>query len=154
MSNTKCARCGLVNWPNDVTCRRCGCELRGQYAPEPACAAREPLFTPGLNFIAAVLVLTFAAFVSSRVLDLLDPETAKVLAAITVLCGIGLLLITQLWLMVRIFEQSMAWGVASLFVPLAQLVAVVKFWEKTRRSFIGHLLCLGIIVVGVMIVPG
>ena len=40
MSNTKCPRCGLVNWSGDEVCERCGVPLVGgdpeARAPEPA----------------------------------------------------------------------------------------------------------------------
>ncbi|MBV9926393.1 MAG: hypothetical protein JOZ96_15345 [Acidobacteria bacterium] len=157
MSNTKCPQCGLVNWSDAVACKRCGWQLDWQYRPasqfDSAAPEPEPLFSSTLTFLTAILLLAVAAFLSHRVFHVIDLETAKIAAVITMTGGIGLLILTHLWLVLRIFEQSASWGVATLCVPLAGLVAVTKFWEKTRRSFIGQLLCVGIVLVGSQIVP-
>ncbi|MBV8858426.1 MAG: hypothetical protein JOZ02_15945 [Acidobacteria bacterium] len=157
MKNTKCSQCGLVNWADDETCKRCGWQLDWQYNPPPQfdSAAPEPdqLFSSSLTFLLAVLLLAIAAFLSHRVFHVIDLETAKTVAVITMLGGIGLYILAHLWLLLRIFEQSAVWGIATLFIPLAGLIAVSKFWEKTRRSFIGQLLCVGIVLVGSQIAP-
>jgi hypothetical protein len=41
------------------------------------------------------------------------------------------------------------WGLASLFLPIVGLVAVIQFWEKTKRSFVGQMVCAGIVFVGI-----
>jgi hypothetical protein len=67
--------------------------------------------------------------------------------------GMALTVLAHLWLLVRIFEQSTAWGLASLFIPWVGLFAIAKFWEKTRRSFVAQLVCIGIAFVGFYIAP-
>ena len=78
-----------------------------------------------------------------------DAEAAKGIGALVGLCGVLLLLLTHIWLVIRIFEQSIGWGVASLFLPIAGFFAVAQFWEKTKRSFVGQLICAGIMFVGI-----
>jgi len=34
-------------------------------------------------------------------------------------------------------------------VPLVGLIAVAQFWEKTKRSFVGQVVCVGILFVGI-----
>jgi hypothetical protein len=158
MSNIKCSQCGLVNWSSATTCGRCGWQLDWRHSPTatPYSAAAEPapLFSSLLTFLTAILLLAIAAFLSYRVFDAIDLETAKMAAMITIFGGFVLYILAHLWLLLRIFEQSVAWGLAALFVPLAGLFAVAKFWENTKRSFIGQLICVGIIMVGSQIVPG
>jgi hypothetical protein len=63
--------------------------------------------------------------------------------------GLLLLFLTHIWLLIRIFEQSVGWGLASLFIPAACYIAIGKFWEKTKRSFVGQMVCVGIFFVGI-----
>jgi hypothetical protein len=140
-----------------MTCKRCGWQLEWQHGPMPkpysAATEPEPLFSGGLRFLTAILLLAIAAFLSYRVFHAMELERAKVVAVVVMLLGIALLILAHLWLLLRIFEQSAVWGIAALVIPLVGLIAVAKFWENTRRSFIGQLLCVGIILVGSQIVP-
>jgi hypothetical protein len=156
MNNVKCAQCGLVNWSTEVECKRCGSLLTVQGKSEPNIeidTESKPFLSGGLKFLTAILALATLTLLLSRVFDLLDPETAAVFAVIFMLAGIALLLLTHIWLLVRIFEQSIAWGLGALFLPLVGLIAVAKFWDKTRRSFVGQLVCMGIMLVASQIMP-
>ena len=55
---------------------------------------------------------------------------------------------THIWLLLRIFDQSIGWGLASLFIPIVMLIAVAQFWQKTKHSFVGQFICAAIIIVG------
>ena len=157
MNNIKCTQCGLVNWSSEVECKRCGSLLTVQEklaqqlhldTPES-----KPLLSGGLKFLIAILAIATLALFLSRVLELLDGQTATLFAVIFMFGGIVLSILTHIWLLVRIFEQSIAWGFGTLFLPFVGLIAVGKFWEKTKRSFVGQLVCTGIILVGYHIVP-
>jgi hypothetical protein len=54
--------------------------------------------------------------------------------ALMVLFG-GCLLIASLWLLVVAFQESILWGLACLFVPLASLFFVITHWEQAKRPF-------------------
>jgi len=98
MSNTKCHRCGLLNWPSDVVCERCGAPLvaddTNARAPEPEERAHEQeARAPELEARARESTrpdfpgLTFGGDVAS------GSSTWKfVLAAVVaaLLCGVGL----------------------------------------------------------------
>jgi len=43
------------------------------------------------------------------------------------------------WLLVIAFRESTAWGLASLFIPFAALVFVLKFWDQAKLPFFGCL---------------
>ena len=156
--NIKCAQCGLVNWSTEVECKRCrslltvqGKSAQDNYFDNDHQPQR--FFSSGLQLLTVILGLATVAFFSSRVFELLDGETAKLVAVIFFFSGIVLLLLTHLWLLVRIFEQSVGWGLGALLIPLIGLFAVAKFWDNTKRSFVGQLVCLGIVMVGYQIAP-
>jgi len=113
----------------------------------------QPLFSSGLQFLTIILALASVAFLSSRVFQLITGDTATMFAVIFMFGGMALLLLTHLWLLARIFQESIGWGLGTLFIPLVGLFAIAKFWEKTRRSFIGQVICMGIILVGYQIGP-
>ena len=158
MNNIKCAQCGLVSWSSEVECRRCGSLLTVQDMSAEQFAfdtqpEAQPLFSGALKFLTAILVLASVAFLLSRVFQLIDGNTAMMFAVIFMFSGMALLLLTHLWLLTRIFQESIGWGLGTLFIPLVGLFAIAKFWEKTRRSFLGQLICMGIILVGYQIAP-
>jgi hypothetical protein len=49
--------------------------------------------------------------------------------------GVALIanLVGAVWLLVLAFQESVLWGLLSLFVPCAQLVFVVQHWQKAKR---------------------
>jgi hypothetical protein len=111
------------------------------------------LLSGGLKSLLAVLVLATVALLISRVFQVITPELAAMIAACFVLAGVALGIFTHIWLLVRIFEQSIGWGFGALFIPLVGLIAVAMFWEKTKRSFVGQMVCVAIVVVGYLMVP-
>jgi hypothetical protein len=152
MNNIKCAQCGLVSWSTEVECKRCGSLLTVQDKPaqNPDFGASEPkpLFSGALKVLTVILAFATVAFLFSRVFHLIDRDTGMKLAVIFMLGGMALTLLAHLWLLARIFEQSIAWGFGTLFISLVGLFAVAKFWEKTRRSFVSQMVCLAIAFMG------
>jgi len=57
------------------------------------------------------------------------------------LAAIGML-VFGLQILIRAFKTSLAWGLASLLVPLAVLVFIFKHWGLVRTPFLRSLICL------------
>lgn len=64
--------------------------------------------------------------------------------------GLGLLLslVGGLWLVILAFRQSLLWGLAVFFIPLASLFFIVKYWTEARTPFFVSLVSLVLILVG------
>lgn len=158
MTSIKCPDCGLVNWSTAEQCKRCGVFLQ-ESEPEVSYAdfqgsetESEPFFSVGLKVLTAIFALGMIALLLNRALNVLGGDLAKSIAAALIIGGLVLLVLARLWLIVRIFEQSVWYGLGTLCIPLVGLISVIKFWDKTRRSFVGQLICVGIILMGAAIV--
>ncbi len=161
MNSMKCPECGLVNWTTATECKRCHAPFGSeepsfggdpQYGlPQsfPEQPKTQPLFSGGVVFLTGILIVATAIFVLQQAFHLFDPDTAKGIGGLVGLVGILFMVLTHIWLLIRIFEQSIGWGLASLFIPICGLIAVGQFWEKTKRSFVGQLVCVGIVFVGI-----
>ena len=101
--------------------------------------------------LSGLLLLATISLVVSRALGVEKSDGALVIAVIFMLIGIVLMLVAHLWLIVRIFEESIGWGLGSLFIPIVCFIAIIKFWDNTKRSFVGQWLCFGIAVAGAFI---
>src|SRR6185295_6690447 len=108
MNNIKCNECGLVNWADQTECKRCGSLLTVQHlrakqliamTPEP-----RPLFSKGLKFLTGLLALTLVTALVSRILGIGDSDFAVMAAILFMFSGMLLLLVGQVWTIVRIFE--------------------------------------------------
>lgn len=180
MSSKQCSQCGLVNWSSTEACKRCGSPFDVQDTPEAFIQQEPPetwaqqdpreawgqnfemfepiepdpnyIFSGGVKFLTGILAVE-AVFVILSFLHVIEGDTAGWIAVIFIWGGIALFVLTHIWLVIRIFEQSMWWGLGTLCVPLVGLIAVAQFWQKTKRSFIGRLICIGIAVLGFLIVP-
>jgi hypothetical protein len=166
MNSIKCPECGLVNFATATECKRCRMcfvapeqephDSQYQHADYQRYWPQRPefdektqrIFSGGVVFLTGILIVTFAMLVMQQAFHPLDRSSAQGFALLVGFAGLGLLLLTQIWLVIRIFEQSIGWGLAALFVPFCGLIAVGKFWEKTKRSFVGQMVCVGIVFVG------
>ncbi len=157
MSNIKCPQCGLVNWATEANCKRCQSLLDTQDYAEPQHVTSpllesQPLFSGVVKVLTAILALATVGLLFFKIFHPFDTDTTMGIAAIFMLVGFLLACIASIWTVVRIFEQSIWWGLAALFIPFAGLFAIARFWENTKRSFVGQLLCLGIGLVGYFMV--
>ena len=156
MNSIKCARCGMVNWSSEVECRKCGSLLTVQEKLARNAEVKTPeskaLFSGVIKFLTLTLVLAAVGLVLSM-LNVINGDAAIMVAVTFMLVGVAFAFLTQLCLIVRIFQQSVGWGIGTLFIPLVGLIAVAVFWEKTRRSFLGHMICLGIMFARYFIMP-
>jgi hypothetical protein len=157
MNKIKCLECGLVNWPDAVECKRCRALLTVQEmsAQQSHYDTHEPkpVFSGVIKFLTATLALATVAVVLARVFHLIEGDAAEILAFIFILVGLVFSFLSQICLIVRIFQQSVWWGIGSLFLPFVGLIALILFWEKTRRSFLGQMICLGILLISINILP-
>ena len=67
-----------------------------------------------------------------------------------ILMGIGWLAaaIGGIWIVVIAFQESVLWGLGSLFIPLVALIYVVMHWENTKKPFLIELGGVALAVVG------
>ena len=58
--------------------------------------------------------------------------------AATALIAIGgiIMLIGGIWLLVVAFQESILWGLGSLFVPFVGLIFAIMHWEKAGKPFL------------------
>jgi hypothetical protein len=157
MNNIKCSDCGLVNWSTSSECRRCGAFIGADYQNIPSRYSIdkdvrvEPLFTTGIKLLSAMLAVTTALCLAQQAFQPLSTDMAKEIAVFLALPALGLYVLAHIWLLIRIFEQSVGWGLASLIFPVALLMAVSRYWEKTKRSFVGQCICMATFLVGMAI---
>jgi hypothetical protein len=160
MNSIKCPECGLVNFATASECKRCHLSFFSEQEPSDAQyqaywpqnsepEKQQRVFSGGVVVLTGILALGFAILIFQQALHPFDADTAKSLGGVLGLVGVLLLIVTHVWLLYRIFEQSIGWGLASVFLPIVGLVAVIQFWEKTKRSFVGQMVCVGILFVGV-----
>jgi len=157
MSNIKCPQCGLVNWSTDAKCKRCQSPLDAQDYSKPQSdpslsLESQPLFSGVIKVLTAILALATVVLLLCRIFHPFEIDTTKGIAVIFMLVGMAVGFVAGIWTIVRIFQESILWGLAALFIPFAGLVAVAMFWEKTRRSFVGQMLCIGILFVAYFMV--
>jgi hypothetical protein len=70
------------------------------------------------------------------------------------LLGLGwlLMVVGGLWGLVLAFKQSLMWGLLYIFVPLANVVFLIKHWAITRNAF--FLVVSGVVLVVIGAVMG
>ena len=164
MNSIKCPECGLVNFATASECKRCHMSFVSEqesydaqydnaqyhgYCPQNQEPEKTPrVFSGGVVFLTGILVLGIVILVLQQGFHAFGPELGNTLGFGLALIGIALLVVTHIWLLIRIFEQSIGWGLASLFLPIVGLVAIFQFWEKTKRSFVGQFVSVAIMCVG------
>ena len=161
MNSIKCPQCGLVNFSTSADCKRCGTALAADYGDEPMHdyaphsyaidhqPLTKPVFSGPIVFLSGLLIVAIALLGIQQGFHPFDSDTAKGVGGLIGVIGLLLYAVSHIWLLIRIFEQSIGWGFASLFIPIVGIVAVVQFWDKTKRSFVGQFVCLAILVVGI-----
>jgi hypothetical protein len=68
----------------------------------------------------------------------------------------GLAGLAMFWFSVQIlilaFKTSVGWGLASLFIPFAVLVFVIKHWDQAKTPFLRSLACLPVYLIGMALI--
>lgn len=72
---------------------------------------------------------------------------AMVGMALSVLSGIAML-VFGIQILITAFKTSTGWGLASLFLPFAIIVFVIKHWEATKTPFLRWLMAFVVAIVG------
>lgn len=160
MESIKCQQCGLVNWEEagKISCKRCGAPLwqreesRLNYLSAQARVNEddETILSGGIKILLGILGLAVVALLANRVFHVMEGEAAAGIAVAFFFLGLALLLLSHLWLLIRIFEQSVGWGLGALFFPIVALIAVVMFWDTVKRAFIAQFISIAIMVVGLL----
>lgn len=157
MTSIKCSECGLVNWSTSSECRRCGALIVAddknvplRYSIDKEVRV-EPLFSTGIKLLSSLLAVTSIICLAQQGFQPLSTEMAREIAVYLALPALGLFVLAHIWCVIRIFEQSLGWGVASLFLPFAMLLAIGRFWQKTKRSFAAQCICMITFFVGMAI---
>ncbi len=70
------------------------------------------------------------------------------------LVGGAMMLIGGLWLLVVTFQESVLWGLGSLFIPFVSLVFVVMHWEVAKQPFLLNIAGLVPVMIGMMLSGG
>jgi hypothetical protein len=66
---------------------------------------------------------------------------------LAVVAGLGML-VFMVQILIIAFKTSVGWGLASLLLPFAILVFVIKHWEQTKTPFLRWLICLPVYAIG------
>ena len=69
----------------------------------------------------------------------------------TALIGIGgiIMLVGGIWVLVIAFQESVLWGLGSLFIPFVSLIFVAMHWDKAGKPFLISLAGLVPYLIGV-----
>lgn len=62
--------------------------------------------------------------------------------------GLGLVLVGNIWMLVRAFTESILWGLAVLFLPIVGLFFLVMHWDKAKHPFLVNLLGIAMLFIG------
>lgn len=68
--------------------------------------------------------------------------------------GTILVSLAGLWMLVLAFKQSIGWGLACLFLPLALVVFTFKCWRSSARTFAMILIGSGLVLIGSVMAEG
>lgn len=69
-------------------------------------------------------------------------------AGIFLFIGFVICLVYGIKILIMAFQKSILWGLASLFIPLVQLVFIILYWSETKSPFLRGLLGIPFILVG------
>lgn len=158
MDSIKCHQCGLVSWPDSESnsCKRCGSPVwqKNDYGAGFTFDGKRDetaLFSGIIRFLTFALGAAVLVLIALRALNLGGTDIAKFIGLPIAVLGFGIMAAMGIWFLARVFGESVGWGLAVLFLPFGGLVALIKFWDRTHRPFIGHLLCVGIAFSGIFI---
>jgi hypothetical protein len=60
----------------------------------------------------------------------------EILGLILVCVGLAIAAVGGIWLIVVAFQESVLWGLGSLFIPLVGLAFVISHWDTAKRPFL------------------
>jgi hypothetical protein len=101
---------------------------------------------PGLDRSLFIIIGAIAGFLLLGILSLVVP----IMATITMALGYFISLLGGIWLLVVIYQESVGWAIACVFVPFVALIYVIAHWEDTKNPFFVNVAGAGLIFFGVM----
>jgi hypothetical protein len=72
-----------------------------------------------------------------------------------ILIGAALIinLVASIWFLVAAFRESILWGLAILFLPVAGIVFLIMHWDEVRTPFLLNLLAIMLFVISFFVLP-
>jgi uncharacterized membrane protein len=70
---------------------------------------------------------------------------------LAVLSGLAMF-VFAVQILIMAFKTSVGWGLASLFIPFAVLVFVIKHWEEAKTPALRWLACLPVQIIAVALI--
>jgi len=64
------------------------------------------------------------------------------------------MLVGGIMIIIKAFQESIVWGLASLFIPIVGLVFVLTHWDDAGKPFLIYLAGLALYIVGIVAVGG
>ena len=74
-----------------------------------------------------------------------------VLGVLLFVVGMIIGFIGGLWLLVLAFQESIFWGLGSLFLPFVSLIFVIMHWDTAKKPFLIWLASIPLWLIGAMI---
>ncbi|MFZ0547913.1 MAG: hypothetical protein WAM60_20880 [Candidatus Promineifilaceae bacterium] len=136
----RCSHCGAATAYEFGTCRRCGRELK-----QPK-TGRNFL----LGFLGAVLIVAFL----SLLIYLTRDTTIGVVLAVGIAALSGVVsIISYFWLIIAAFRVSGEWGLACIFIPLAQLFFLYKHTDRALIPVILNIFSIVLLLIASFALP-
>jgi hypothetical protein len=98
----------------------------------------------GINILLGILGLEIVLLLVTSFVPIFGAETSATVAVLFIFVGMGLFVVSHIWLLLRIWGESPSWAIGAFFFPIVCLIAVAKFPEQTKRSFVGQFICVAI----------
>ena len=76
------------------------------------------------------------------------------MGAILVIIGIIAIFIGGLGLLIKIFSESILWGIGSIIFPIASWIFVFMHWEEARGPFLLQMAGIGLVILGMVLSGG
>ena len=76
------------------------------------------------------------------------------LFTLVALAGVLIILVGQLWLLVRAFQEGILWGLGCLIFPLITLAFLILHWGRAKQPFCWLLTGIGMLFAVAIIAPG
>lgn len=76
------------------------------------------------------------------------------MGSILVIVGAGLMLIGGIKFIIAAFSESIIWGLACIFLPIASLLFLLGHWEEAKDGFLLQIAGAGVIILSVVIFGG
>jgi hypothetical protein len=76
------------------------------------------------------------------------------LFTLVALAGILILILGNMWFLVRAFQESILWGLGCLLLPFVSLAFLILHWRSAKDPFFLALYGLGAVFLVAVIAPG